>query len=829
MRTFFVFMAIMCTVLVLSSVSNFDDPVLLKSAVADINTRAFTFFDFNGDNMQDIITFQDGVFYSLENQNGLFRNKTQIYDPGLSDIAADDYFQFWIEDLNSDGIPELIFRDFTDIVVVRSSNTGYSVETIDVGYDSVYKIAAGDMNNNGEKEIFLYGNDFKLAVRDNSNNTYSITSITTDVPIIFTDYFCSFSLKDINNDGCLDLFTGNSVQNKVGWYEFDTATLSVIQFHDVYDANGFVSFKHEDFNSDGLWDVAYYDGNSNEVKIALNDNNQSFSSQQTVYAANEFIHQIVISDMNDDGNYDFLMQCNDGFDVLIYSNGVYQLQQDRLKMWASHFVDVDGDGCLDLVSDGIAYCRNGEYTAGNYSNFSFAGNMRSEVLDVQGDGFNDLILADRGNISIINNSDTGLDDFSSAFLGWDLIIDWDAADLDNNGQMDYIVSHSITLPWSANNCRLSIYMNNDNNAVNSHIFTGNVWLHTDFADLDNDNDLDIIIKNRETERLSVFENTNNSFDLTAPVEIPFDVADYEFGDMNFDGLVDIVSYNNLSYADEYETKVIVNSGNLSFSEIFTIISESSKIDHIELEDFNSDEVTDLMYGTYTNNYGVQETLIYGDGSLDRLSNGPRETLFERDRQWRTEPLSPNYYITDVDGDRDLDCVIGVVDQERWVYYVTIAINEGYAKWTTYNIDSLGFELSNFFVGDIDNDGLDDIVFENDGDGSLMVMYNNNTLIPNSDTDIPEYTTRLLGNYPNPFNPETKITYSLANAGNAELSIYNIKGQRIKTLVNDHVEAGEHSIIWNGKDNNNSDVSSGVYFYRLKTADGVQNRKMLLLK
>ena len=86
------------------------------------------------------------------------------------------------------------------------------------------------------------------------------------------------------------------------------------------------------------------------------------------------------------------------------------------------------------------------------------------------------------------------------------------------------------------------------------------------------------------------------------------------------------------------------------------------------------------------------------------------------------------------------------------------------------------------------------------------------------------------NYPNPFNPETNIFYSIITDGLVELSIYNIKGQLVKKLVNTSMNAGEHSIVWYGKDSSGRKVSSGLYFYKLKVNDKtIDTKKMMLLK
>jgi len=87
------------------------------------------------------------------------------------------------------------------------------------------------------------------------------------------------------------------------------------------------------------------------------------------------------------------------------------------------------------------------------------------------------------------------------------------------------------------------------------------------------------------------------------------------------------------------------------------------------------------------------------------------------------------------------------------------------------------------------------------------------------------------NYPNPFNPETTISFSVAHAhSSVELVIYNIKGQKVKSFNSAQEDSsGKYSITWNGKDENNEPVSSGIYFYKLKTDNFEKTRKMILMK
>ena len=90
--------------------------------------------------------------------------------------------------------------------------------------------------------------------------------------------------------------------------------------------------------------------------------------------------------------------------------------------------------------------------------------------------------------------------------------------------------------------------------------------------------------------------------------------------------------------------------------------------------------------------------------------------------------------------------------------------------------------------------------------------------------------QLNGNYPNPFNPTTTISFSVTqNSDFVTLEVYNIKGQKVKTLYSGTADVGEHTVIWEGKDNNDKPVSSGIYFYKLKTNNKELTRKMLMMK
>ncbi|MCP4545155.1 MAG: T9SS type A sorting domain-containing protein [bacterium] len=113
------------------------------------------------------------------------------------------------------------------------------------------------------------------------------------------------------------------------------------------------------------------------------------------------------------------------------------------------------------------------------------------------------------------------------------------------------------------------------------------------------------------------------------------------------------------------------------------------------------------------------------------------------------------------------------------------------------------------------------------DFHLLVAYGVQTAVDNPSA-LPSRLA-LGGNYPNPFNPTTTITFDMPATGKVDLAIYDVTGRRVATLVQGMVEAGSHEVIWQGRDDRGVSVASGLYFSRLISGGELHTRKMLLLK
>jgi len=178
---------------------------------------------------------------------------------------------------------------------------------------------------------------------------------------------------------------------------------------------------------------------------------------------------------------------------------------------------------------------------------------------------------------------------------------------------------------------------------------------------------------------------------------------------------------------------------------------------------------------------------------------------------------------------------------------TIAnVGDGVGEYTIELIYTGDWLELDSYNGEVQPGDTDTIILTVDPEGlengeytaEISIIDNRNvTVIPvtltiefvNADDDLIPVTA-LIGNHPNPFNPSTTISFSVAEQSNVEVSIYSIRGQKIRTLIQGYFGSGLHNAVWNGNDDKGEPVSSGVYFYKLNVNGKTEaTKKMLLLK
>jgi hypothetical protein len=161
--------------------------------------------------------------------------------------------------------------------------------------------------------------------------------------------------------------------------------------------------------------------------------------------------------------------------------------------------------------------------------------------------------------------------------------------------------------------------------------------------------------------------------------------------------------------------------------------------------------------------------------------------------------------------------------------------------TEFESNGYGEEIAG--AGDVNRDGVDDIIvgaqnwFFGRNQGKAYLYSGSRDIVGIKTEDngqggsIPR-AFHLSQNFPNPFNPSTTIEYEIPDGSNSipvALSIYDIRGRLIRTLVREETSPGQYQVHWDGRDDRAQAVSSGVYLYRLGAGERVESRKMILLK
>jgi len=250
----------------------------------------------------------------------------------------------------------------------------------------------------------------------------------------------------------------------------------------------------------------------------------------------------------------------------------------------------------------------------------------------------------------------------------------------------------------------------------------------------------------------------------------------------------------------------------------------------------------ILLGIYSNNYAISED----EAAIvtEYLSNGGR-VYMEGGDTWAYDDqtsLHTMFNITGVsDGDGDLSNVTGLdfMDGMNWAY-------TGENNWID-QLSPAGDAVAVFnntdagYTCGIANDGgtyktigtsfeITGLGGENSLSDALISILNFFDYMVNEEDDtIPNADLSLVGNFPNPFNPQTKIVFEMNQKQAVKLEIFNIKGQKVVTLVDEVLDSGKHFIEWNGKDSSFGDVGTGIYLYKLTTPKCQFSKKMILLK
>ena len=233
---------------------------------------------------------------------------------------------------------------------------------------------------------------------------------------------------------------------------------------------------------------------------------------------------------------------------------------------------------------------------------------------------------------------------------------------------------------------------------------------------------------------------------------------------------------------------------------------------ISIDDFDGDSDNDIVTTSSSSN----EVVLLKN--LGNYSFADEEILVREAR---------GFVVMDYENDGDKDIV--TMNSRLETNGITVFLNDGLGNFTTrencYYPHADGVPWS-IMASDFDLDGRTDIAITSTSD-SLYILYNlggGTVGINERETEEIPTTFSLSQNYPNPFNPSTTIKFSIPNGGLVTLAVYNILGEQIKTLINQEMPAGNHSVLFSA-----NSLASGIYFYSLRAGSFVETKKMILLK
>ena len=306
--------------------------------------------------------------------------------------------------------------------------------------------------------------------------------------------------------------------------------------------------------------------------------------------------------------------------------------------------------------------------------------------------------------------------------------------------------------------------------------------------------------------------TVDSFGGIVPVTITFtnnSVPDnslmeyfWDFGDSTTSTAKDVVhTYDEAGFYDiSFIAINPVGSDSLFYEGMISVFDESSLIWPGDTNNDGTVNINDIVpIGIYWDEQGDER---------DEISYSWSGCLYPQDWDVQLAPFAD----CNGDGKVNITDVLG------------IGLNWSSTHSATMNILMPGGNLEPY------RENFEQLYAGLDNNGTELELKNHIAMLFGWPVIIPEILSKLNQNYPNPFNPTTNISYSINQPGKVRLYIYNIKGQLVKTLVNECKESGNFSVDWDGRDETDRKVSSGLYFYRLKNDDKtIDTKKMLLLK
>jgi len=693
---------------------------------------------------------------------------------------------------------------------------------------------------------------------------------------------------DMNNDGYDDILisAGSGAKLYLGGADMDN-TIDVL-FNDLtgFGISPEISAAG-DLNDDGFDDVilgAYVGG---RAYICFGGETVDETSDLIIpgWAPMDYFGRSVsgAGDVNGDGVSDVIVGCDYNYlsTVRVYFGGTSMdslpdvalfgdVQGDRFGYKVSIDGDLNNDGYSDIIIGGI----------GNYTTFSkgddqgniwlfyggdpmdneseaiFTGGGSSDYFaqrvahagDVNGDGFPDIVVGQApyfvdpyyvGRAYLYLGSENPSNTPDLIFMNEKLAAHYNlgglvrgAGDVNNDGFSDFIIAET---NYNYNNCKAYLYLGGE---VPDSIADLTLPFKIDAAaavgDVNDDNFDDFIVSNEKTYLYYGSETVDNTADVVFDSTYRFVVS---AGDLNGDDIQDFVIYGSKNGAPGLQVYFGNSSINtepqLTLNDVYWCAEgrdiNNDGYDDIVANDMNFDATPDGDEGRVYIYYGGETMDAIPDMTITGDSVG-----VNLGRKLMTIP--------DLNGDGYDEVLISQSRHpEQWVIVSKLYIYYGGAPMDT--IPDIVLPYSHGLDISVYSHPTEDYVGIIVGDPNLgaVIIHSNSSLVGIDGnvetTSVPRPGSfELFQNYPNPFNPVTTIRYTVGVDGgdampgvsisprSVELSIYNLLGQKIATLVSKKQTVGKYTVKWDA-----SSLPSGIYLYRLEVGGAIQSRKMLLVR
>jgi PKD repeat protein len=750
----------------------------------------------------------------------------------MHQIAGD--FQEGMEisalDFDFDGDNDLLTVGTTSMLWLNDGNGNFTSIELLTNHGMPRSIRAADLDNDDDNDIVIAAlTSNQVIILENTNMSFTSTVLDNSLVMPHT-----IDLKDLDGDGDIDIlcseFDTTNALSEIAWWqnEGNMEFSDKIIISEVFQQSTFVFGDY--INNDAYMDVVACGEINNDVIWWQNDGNQNFGEGELIDDNINRIHTVIGSDLDGDDDIDVLgAACMGGLIAWWENDGSGDYSRHNLDtfggaLWLdSADFDLDGDQDLYAVGQGpgfaVIYENDG---AQDFTEYPLPGEFNdgfsAASADFDNDGDLDLAAIGRSSDQICwwenllysvqfnacpNSGHFPLEvQFADVSSFIDPITAWEW-DFDNDGIIDsqmqnpvwvynepgiYTVSLSVTTSAFTKSITIPdyIYVFNGESALN---FSGSAYLNCPAAP-----DLNIA----------------GDFSLEAWMNPA------QFGSVNSIGFGRIFDKTTLS-AYLIETSSAYNSHSFVFE------FENTNGDLIRCntpENSISLNVWQHLAITYD---GINDLHIYLDG-IDtgyESSNPPQGNIADNAAEDLLIGMSANL----VWG------FTGVIDEIRVWQDVRTSVeiqNMMFYHQNGYEADLLAcWELNEGF-GEIAGDLTG---FQHDAQIVAAPWCQGMELVPAAldENEIAHLPDLQLRAYPNPFNPATIIEFILPADDYLTLNIYNAKGQKITTLVNCYLTADTYEISWDGTNNQNKAVASGLYFYKVNTTRQTQSGKITLLK